>query len=364
VKTRPTMKREILIALLTLSLPVSLAAQGDVHCPPRAGEGAQLNGDVDGDGVRDYVFPQLTQKDAAGNTVEVYCLNPSKKHGSQFESYYTDKATGKKSFIGGCYFPRGQNKRSKQKFTDGPNKGNWKLLDWDNVDPDSPNDWHFELDPVTKKETKKKTTHKVALETRDGIWYANTRSDVVAVEVQDATANPYEITFEGRPLMEDCRDRDCGGVSVPNIAVSSQMVRLGQWELSFTVPAFGGTGTQDDPIVGAPARVAAGDSLTIAGVSLTKAFVSGPAADPANGGWTVQAASSGEVTFVATHDAELWPGRPVGGLVFETGYTGVGQVPWSANGDEIRYDGMVDGPGPIPVQADPAPTDHPVGGKR
>src|SRR5437899_769390 len=88
----------ILTAILALSMPLSLYAQqanGPVHCPPKDGEGAQLNGDVDGDGVKDYVFPQLTQKDAAGNSVEVYCLNPSNKHSAQFESYYTDKATGK-----------------------------------------------------------------------------------------------------------------------------------------------------------------------------------------------------------------------------------------------------------------------------
>ncbi|HSS52585.1 MAG TPA: hypothetical protein VLX28_26890 [Thermoanaerobaculia bacterium] len=307
--------------LLALSVPLALYAQqanGSVHCPPQPGDGAQLNGDVDGDGVRDYVFPQLTQKDAAGNSVEVYCLQASNKHAAQFESYYTDKATGKKYFIGGCYFDGGQNTRSKQKFTDGLNKGNWKLLDWDNVDPNSPNDWHFELDPVTKKETKKKTTHKVVLETRDNLWYANSRSDVVAVEVQDATGNPYEITFGGVPLMNDCAVNNCGGASAPNLVVTSNLNRLGQWEMSFTVPSFGGTGTQTDPFTGSPAHIAAGDSLTIAGVSLTKAYVSGAAADPANGGWVVGSFSASEVTFVATQDAEAWPGRPVGGLIFET----------------------------------------------
>jgi hypothetical protein len=204
----------------------------------------------------------LTQKDAAGNTVEVYCLSPSGKHGSMFHSYYTDKATGKKYFIGGCFFDGGQNTRSKEKFT---------------------------------------------------------------------------------------------GASAPNLMVSSNLTQLGRWELSFTVPSFGGTGTQDDPFIGSPARIAAGDSLTISGASLSKAYVSGSAADPANGGWTVKSFSPSEVTFVATQDAEAWPGRPVGGLVIETTYTGVGSVPWSAVGDAIRYDGFVNGPGPVSPSPDPTP---------
>jgi hypothetical protein len=343
-------KQGIFIFVLAAFFPFMTAAQqagGGAHCPPKDGDGAKVNGDVDGDGKNDWVFPGLSQTDAAGNTVEVYCLAPSDKHGAQFESYYIDKATGQKYLIGGCYFPNGQNTRSKEKFTEGPNKGNWKLLDWDNVDPDSTNDWHFEFDPATKQMTKTKTTHKVAVETREGVWYANTRSEVVAVEVQDGTANHWEITFGGEPLMRNCVENDCGGISVPNLAVSSSLVRLGQWEISFTAPAFGGTGTEDDPIVGAPAQIAAGDKLTIAGTRLTKAFVKGPADDPANGGWVVESFTPGEVTFVATRDAEIWPGRPVSGLFIESSYTGIGRVPWSAIGDDIRYDGFVDGPGPV-----------------
>ncbi len=340
-----------LAGLLALSLPFTLAAQqqtnGNVHCPPQSGENAQPAGDVDGDGTADWVFPDLTQKDAAGNTVEVYCLGGSSQHGAQFESYYTDKATGQKYLVGGCYFTNGQNTRSKEKFTDGPNIGNWKLLDWDNVDPASTNDWHFEFDPITKKLTKTKTTHTVAVETRNNIWYANTRSVAIAVEVQAGTGNPWEITFGGVPLMNNCVANDCGGISVPNLAVSSTLVRLGQWRISFTVPAFGGTGTEDDPITGSPAQIAIGDKLTVAGVSLTRAFVRAPAADPANGGWTVESFTPSLVTFVATHDAEVWPGLPVGGLFIESSYTGVGRVQWSAIGDDIRYDGFVDGPGPV-----------------
>lgn len=340
-----------LLALLLALFPLVLTAQqqtsGGVHCPPQPGDNAQNAGDIDGDGKDDWVFPDLSQKDDAGNTVEVYCLSASGQHGAQFESYYIDKATGQKYLIGGCYFPNGQNTRSKEKFTEGPNKGNWKLLDWDNVDPDSTNDWHFEFDPATKKMTKTKTTHKVSVETRDNIWYANTRSTVVGVEVQDGVSSPWDVTFGGEPLMRSCEKNDCGGISVANLAVSSSLVRLGQWQISFTVPAFGGSGTQDDPIAGSPAQISAGDKLKISGASITRAFVRGAAADPANGGWRVESSTPSEVTFVATFDAEVWPGRPVQGLFIESSYTGIGRVPWSAFGDDIRYDGFIDGPGPV-----------------
>lgn len=346
----------VLVAAALLALVLSAQAGWSVHCPPRAGEGAVLNGDVDGDGKNDYHFPALTQKDASGNSVDVYCLQPSGQHGWQFRSYYTDKATGKKYFIGGCFFPEGQNKRSKEKHKAGPNKGDWKLLDWDNWEPRGDRDWHFEFDPATKKLVKKKTKRTSTIEQANGLWYDNYRSQVIGVEEQGATEDAFEVTFEGVPLMEECVDSDCGGVSVANLVVASQ-AENGLWNFSFLVPSFTGSGTLDDPIVGAPAWIRAGDTLTFGGLGLVNAFVGTEAADPANGGWAVSTLGSEEVTFVATVDAEIWPERAVEGFYVESGYPSSGPVPWDAVGDNIRYDGMVEGPGPIGVEtADPAET--------
>lgn len=346
-----------LVVAALLALMLWPQASWGVHCPPRAGEGAVLNGDADGDGTNDYHFPALTQKDAAGNSVDVFCLRPSKKHGWQFRSYYTDKATGKRTFIGGCFFPDGSNKRSKEKHKAGPNKGNWKLLDWDNWERGGDRDWHFEFDPATGRLKIKKTKRTATLEQANGVWHENYRSQVIGVEEQEATEDAFEVTFEGVPLMEECVASDCGGVSVANLVVAtSGDLATGQWELSFTVPSFEGTGTLEDPIVGAPAQIHAGDTLTLGGVDLINAFVTSDAADPANGGWTVSALTPDEATFVATTDAEIWPEHAVGGFFIESSHTGTGPVPWDAVGEEIRYDGTVDGPGPVVAEppAEPA----------
>jgi hypothetical protein len=313
-----------------------------VHCPPRAGEGAVVNGDVDGDKVNDWSFPALTQRDKSGNKIELFCL----KGRGMFGSRYTDAATGNSYWIGACVFPGGQNKRSKEKYKEGPKKGDWKMIDWFNYEPppDGNDDWHFVYDPNTGELTITKTSGEYWLVLHDGTWYRQYRYTEDGNETNEAPEDFNDLKYDGNSILLACAD--CGGLSEGNIHVDSNSPYPGGWTFAFTTPSFGGTGTEEDPIVGTVAEISPGDTLTIRGEGITSASVDGDAAGPSYGGWTVAGISAGEVTFAATADANIMPGQTVGDFNVSSNYVGYGAVAWDSTGRDICYAGCVEGPGP------------------
>lgn len=359
-------KARLAYAVLVL-LPLSVllfapAAQGAIHCPPRPGDGAVLNGDVNGDGKRDWHFPGSDQKDAGGNEVITYCLA---KPANRFHVVYVDAATGKKHTVGGCFFPRGKNRRSKEKYLAGPKKGQWKTVDWHNWDPDTGADWHFEFDTATKQLKKKKTQGEVAVTQRDDFYYAVYHYDVVATETEYAPVDAEVLRFHARPLDTACAANGCSGVSSPNVLVSSVSTSPGMWEFQMKTPMFGGDGSAEAPFEGINVKVKPGNSIHVAASGIRDAWVEGTAAAPENGAWRVADYDSNGVRFEATTHADLLPGFLLTGLSLESSVEVTGSVEWATVGDDIRYDGKIAGPGfigpgdvkPAPIDVDVAPAD-------
>ena len=333
------------VSALIASTP-SVAGQGNgpIHCPPQPGDGAVLNGDVDGDGNRDWHFPNVDQTDAGGNKVVTYCLA---KPANRFHVVYVDKETGESHTVGGCFFPRGRNRRSKEQYTEGRKVGEWKTVDWHNWDPDTGADWHFEFDTETKTLEKKKTQGETIVVARDGVFYDVYVYEVIDTEVEHAPVGRELLRLRNRPLEWACPRSGCPGVSMANVSVDSVSWGGGEWEFQMKTPVFGGDGSEDAPFEGIMVHVEPGDSLRVAGVGIFAASVGGSAAAPENGEWIVAEINAKGVRFEATHEAELLPGFLLTGFELKSSVHIMGTVTWSTVGDDIRYDGKVSGPGVI-----------------
>ena len=331
-----------LLAAIGILLGVSVPVYA-VSCPPGPKDGAIVVPDVDGDRVKDWKFPKMTQKDKTGNKLELFCL----KGRGVFALRYTDKATGKSYWVGGCFLPNGLNKPSIEKFKAGPKKGDWKKIDSFNYEP-PPNgkkDWHFLFDPNTKKLTITKTSGSYARVRKGGKEYLIYMFKVVGTETRLAPEKFDDLKYKGKSLI--AAYTDCRGLSQGNISLVSRSITPGEWDFEFIIPSFGGTGTEDDPIIGTIAKINAGDTLTIGGEYITGAEVHGDAVTPLCGEWTVLDVTPNEVTFGATVDANIMPADIVGSFHISSNFMDIGLVPWDSTGMDICYAGGVEGPGKL-----------------
>ena len=338
--------RYLMLASLGLAIFLLAGSAMAVSCPPAAADGAVLNGDVDGDGVKDWTFPKLTQKDKAGNKVELFCLKGSKKHGTMFADRYTDVATGKQYWIGGCYFGGGRNRRQKNR-DDG---GNFTTLVRFNYEPppNGDDDWHFSFNAATKKlkVTKTKGSYVTVGTTKVYRWRR------VGCEEYPAPEKFEDIKFGEHSLLASC-DGGCGGESLAAATVSGVSSAPGLWTYTVTLPLFDAAGSGTF-YLGAESQVLAGDRLTLEGDQIVGAYVAGSAADPTNGGWIVLFTTPESAVFEATVDALLLPGTELHGFSLESTHTEVGRIFWATRGEDIGYDGYADGPGslePVPTGA-------------
>jgi hypothetical protein len=134
------------------------------------------------------------------------------------------------------------------------------------------------------------------------------------------------------------------------VAVAS--VNGNNWNYALNVNAMGGSGTQSDPFVGTYADLKAGDTFSIGAFGIQNPSVSGPAADPANGGWVVDSFDSNFVIFRATVDAELSPGTQITGFGFSSSAPAGGTIAWGlqSSNEAIGSQGVVSGPALPPDQ--------------
>lgn len=350
------------VAILALSmLAVAPSAVAQLTCPPNPQPPAVP---VPGKPGETGWLLDDTEADANGNKIQVWCLkavpgpNPPAHGGPDFALLY--KPAGAKDadavWVGACTFPGGQNKPNKD-FTKLPNgkPKQFTKVTWFNYEPppNGANDWDYSYDPATNKLTLSKTAGGYFLVQTPTGWIIVYKWRIVGTDTYPAPKNFGDIKFTNAGTTTQVTQLfpGPGGIGAEAVAAVAS-VNGNNWSYALNVNAMGGSGTQNDPFVGTYADLKAGDTFSIAAFGIQNPFVSGAAANAANGGWVVDSFNSNFVTFRATVDAELSPGTQITGFGFASSAPAGGTIAWGlqSSNEAIGSQGVVSGPAMPPDQ--------------
>jgi hypothetical protein len=345
VKQSASALKTVLRAMIVVALFVFLFGHSGMafECGPGAVPGAMP---IPGDPVEKGKL-LVSVSDDQGNMIQEWCVQGRKGiHGTDFGIRYVSADEKTQVWVGGCFFPAGINRLNADfKDTNPANGKPDKYLEvtWFNAQPapGGMKDWHFSYDISSRKLTVTKTKGKWSIpfevEMPDEEFFAQTYITTAVVgpaNVYEAPTNFTGLTYGGKFI----EGQDPPPIIAPQVAVQAfgaSAKRIGEInDVSLRVIPFGGTGTETDPFLGLETQLFSGDLLTIAGVGIASPTVTGLAALPAYGGWTVSSYSSSYVTFRDTADVTLEPGTFFDGFDFSSSVTAIGQLWTLVSADE------------------------------
>jgi hypothetical protein len=337
-------------ALLAGWLSPKAVNGADLVCPPAAGAPAPVPG-VPGE----TGWLLNTEVDDAGNKIELWCLQPGNGHGGpDFGVLYRPK-TGAPVWTGACVFPEGRNHLNKQ-FVDtsgGPNgEPNGKpdifsKITYYNVEYYSggtnawtgTNDWEYSLDPATGKLIIGKST---------GRWvkvpggYQWGRSNVVYETNSAAPGGFGGLKFGSNQITASI---GVNGRALESYGAVFSNTTSGRWEYALRANAFEPASPDTNSSSIYTSFLTPADSFTIGAVDITTPQVTGLAALPAYGAWTVARFDGSFVTYRPTTTAQFPFGAYISGFVFYSQGT-QGEVFWdlASPNEQFSSSGTVTGP--------------------